>query len=312
MEIAIIIATYNSANYIIELLESLERQTYTNFSCYIHDDGSSDETMDLISEYKKCSQMDIRILNYPHVGSAKGNFLSMLNYVNEPYIMFCDHDDVWLDYKVEKSIKKIKEVEGECTNRPVLVFSDLVVVNENLETISNSFMKYGGLRPDRIKTNQLLIENMAPGCTMIANKALYSLARKITDINSIIMHDHFFMLVASCFGQVEFLNEPLLLYRQHGDNEVGAAQKIATLTRVRLAIMRLSKGKQSRDYKIWLSDLQKQAQAVADIPGLPENKARLCKSFATISDKNKIERVLFFVSRQVIKRDHKLWFLLWC
>ena len=312
MEIAIIIATYNSANYIIELLESLERQTYTNFSCYIHDDGSSDETMDLISEYKKCSQMDIRILNYPYVGSAKGNFFSMLNYVNEPYIMFCDHDDVWLDFKVEKSIKKIKEVEGGCTNRPVLVFSDLVVVNENLETIANSFMKYGGLRPDRIKTNQLLIENMAPGCTMIANKALYSLARKITDNNSIMMHDHFFMLVVSCFGGVEFLDEPLLLYRQHGDNEVGASKKISTLTRVKLAIIRLSKGEQSSDYKMWLSDLQKQARAVADIPGLPENKARLCKSFATINDKNKIRRVLFFVRRQVIKRDHKLWFLLWC
>ncbi len=312
MEIAIIIATYNSADYIIDLLESLERQTYKNFSCYIHDDGSSDETMDLISEYKKCSRLDIKILNYPPVGSAKGNFLSMLNYVSEPYIMFCDHDDVWLEYKVEKSLKRIKEVEDGRINRPTLVFSDLIVVNENLETISVSFMRYGGLRPDRIKTNQLLIENMAPGCTMIANKALYSLARKTTDINSIIMHDHWFMLVASCFGKVEYLDEPLLLYRQHGDNEVGASQKIATPTRVRLAIIRLLKGKQSRDYKKWLSELQEQAHAVAGIPGLPEGKARLCKSFATIGDKNKIKRVLFFVSRQVIKRDHKLWFLLWC
>ena len=98
--IAILLATYNGGKYIKSLLDSLLNQSYQNFVCYIHDDGSTDDTFEVCRNYSWRYPEKFRILYYGHCGGAKENFFSMVKNVEEPYLMFCDQDDIWHDNKL--------------------------------------------------------------------------------------------------------------------------------------------------------------------------------------------------------------------
>lgn len=310
MEVAVLIATYNGANYVKELLDSLARQTYRDFRCYIHDDGSTDGTREMLNSYAQTGRIDMEILEYPSTGSAKANFMSMLRYVEEPYVMFCDQDDVWVDNKIEKSLEAIKKIETK--DKPALVFSDLYVVDSRLDIISDSFMEYSGFDPSRINFNELLIENVAPGCTMIANRVLCNIAKQLDDCSNILMHDHWLMILAAGTGSIGYINEPLIMYRQHDHNEAGAAEGMALPVRLVALIKRMM----SNDYKEfidnWLGSLQKQARAASLIPELPENRRELCIKFALINNSNKVKRIRFYMKNKLYRGSYNLWMLIWC
>ena len=200
MEVAVLIAAYNGEAYIGELLDSLERQTFRDFICYIHDVGSQDQTVDILRKYRDESRLSICLLDYPATGSSKANFMSMLRYVREPYVMFCDQDDVWLEDKIRVSLDRIRSIETG--QRPAMVFSDLRVVDQDLNTIADSYMNYTGVDPRRQKPGQLLLCNIAPGCTMIINRPLFEKGMHIEDYIGINYHDHFFALLAACSGVI--------------------------------------------------------------------------------------------------------------
>lgn len=310
MEVAVLIATYNGASYIGELLNSLKQQDFQNFTCYVHDDGSTDGTIDIVRKYRDEGELDINILDYPPTGSAKANFMSMLKYIHEPYAMFCDQDDVWLNNKIEISLRTIKSIE--CGSLPVLTFSDLRVVDENLNTISDSFMKYTGLSPKRIKPNELLLENVVAGCTAIMNRYLYEEAQNIQTYEKINIHDHFFALLASCSGKIAYINQPLILYRQHGNNEKGAIHSQGTVQRALDNYNRIKSGVYKERFSEWICRLQEQASFISKMDCIDEPSRILCKEFSEISKKNKLSRIWFYIHNQVLKKEHKMWFLLWC
>jgi hypothetical protein len=104
---------------------------------------------------------------------------------------------------------------------PLLIHSDLKAVNENLDVISNSMFEYQFLDYKRNKLNNLLVQNIVTGCTVMVNHKLIDLTRDNTP-NDVIMHDWWLALVSSAFGQVIFIDKPTILYRQHGNNGVGA------------------------------------------------------------------------------------------
>ncbi|HAS3560815.1 TPA: glycosyltransferase family 2 protein [Vibrio cholerae] len=227
--IQILMATYNGDCYIEEQINSIIRQQ-TQDCCYeliFSDDGSTDQTIPLIEKY---------LSNYPGMlfyrkdnldkanfrSGPCGNFSFALSQATSEYVMFSDQDDVWETDKVEKTYSKMKELESQCDfDTPLLVFTDLKVVDHNLNTMSNSFFKYQSLSPDwSDKLSQLVVQNVAPGCTMMVNRALLDLASPIP--REAIMHDWWLMLVAKAFGKIAYLDEPTILYRQHENNQVGA------------------------------------------------------------------------------------------
>ena len=111
-----------------------------------------------------------------------------------------------------------------------------------LNVINDSFWKYQNLNPNAIQMNELLVQNNVTGCTMMLNKSLLDLSKDIP--SKCIMHDWWIALVASCFGKIETLNESTILYRQHGNNEVGA-HKYRSLDFIKSKIKNINKIKNS-------------------------------------------------------------------
>jgi hypothetical protein len=112
-----------------------------------------------------------------------------------------------------KSLKKHND-------KPLLVYSDLKVVDKDLNLIAPSFWKYQHIDPKRNKLNHLLVQNVITGCTMMINDKLKDML--ITMPDDEIMHDWWLGLVGASFGELDFIKEPLVLYRQHGKNDTGA------------------------------------------------------------------------------------------
>ena len=307
MDVGIVLATYNSERYLSEQLDSLIRQTFSNWRCYIHDDGSNDCTRDIIDAYCIKYPDHFLYLDYEPQGSAKKNFMSMLQYVDEPYVMFSDHDDVWLDIKIQKSISRIKEIEKKTSNKGILVFSDVSVVDENLNTICDSYSKYTGYIPQQyLSLNKILVKNVSNGCTMIMNRNLLNVIMRCCDYEKIVMHDYWFILVAAATGIIDYIEEPLMLYRQHGDNVCGAvkdrsflARRVADLQRIR----KTSISEYISQKRKWISDRRQQASLLflLDTNICSED---IVKDFIDLGKKSWIERMLFYYRNNMfVKRQ---------
>lgn len=220
--ITILLAAYNGEKYIAEQVESILNQTYDNWKLIVQDDCSQDRTCEIVEMYTvKYPDRIILMKRSTPSGSAKNNFSSMLQYADSDYVMTCDQDDVWLPDKIEVTMAKMLEIERRVSHsKPVLVHTDLKVADEKLNIISESLIKFQKLDSRRDRLNNLLVQNVVTGCTVMANRALIEKVQPIPE--QAIMHDWWFALVASAFGEIGFIDKPTVLYRQHSDNTVGA------------------------------------------------------------------------------------------
>ena len=220
--IAILLATYNGALYLREQIDSLLCQTFTGWHLYIHDDGSTDGTKDIIESYVQAHPMKVTLLDYPRQGGACRNFFSMLEAVDAPYYIFCDQDDVWLPEKMEKTFGRMQALERQFPEKPVIVHSDLMLVNESLHTLDTSFIRNQQIKIEAIKTfEDYAATNTVTGCTMLFNEMTKQCIKR--PYEKAIMHDAWICLsVASQQGIIDFIDEPLTKYRQHSDNTLGA------------------------------------------------------------------------------------------
>lgn len=220
--IDILLATYNGELFLKEQIDSILSQTNTSWKLIIRDDGSTDGTPSIIREYVQQHSGKIFLINDDeHLGSCL-SFSRLLEHATSDYIMFCDQDDVWLPHKIEMTFNKMKQMESaNSKDTPLMVHTDLVVVNDILETISYSFWKCQSLDHTRGNDlNRLMIQNVATGCTMMINRSLQKIATPIS--TEAIMHDWWFTLVSAAFGKNGAVTEPTVLYRQHANNAIGA------------------------------------------------------------------------------------------
>ena len=224
-KLAILLATYNGERYLQEQIDSLYRQTYKDWVLYIHDDGSTDGTCGIISK-NAAEHGNIVVMEHQGGHGAKDNFFGMLERVDADYYMFCDQDDVWLEDKVEKSLKRMHEVERSARGGeiPVVVHCDLFVVDEGLNLINDSFWRYAGIDPDYLVTfNRVSQYNLATGCTMLINAKAKAVAMAYPYENA---HMHDSWITACVFkdgGRVSAIKEQLIYYRQHSKNCIGAS-----------------------------------------------------------------------------------------
>ncbi|KAF5054864.1 Glycosyl transferase family 2 [anaerobic digester metagenome] len=219
--IDILLASYNGEKYIAEQIDSILNQTYKDWFLYIKDDCSTDNTLSIIRNYESRYKDKIKVITSDiKSGSAKDNFFSMLKYSENEYTMTCDQDDVWLLNKIEITLYKMLEAEKENKDIPILVHTDLKVVDEKLKKITDSLIKMQNIDFRRDKLNNLLVQNIVTGCTVMVNRKLLNYIKIVPQ--QAIMHDWWMALLASALGQIYFIDIPTVLYRQHSNNDVGA------------------------------------------------------------------------------------------
>lgn len=217
-KISILLSTYNGEKYLKAQLDSLFSQSYKNFKLIARDDGSSDKTLEILKYY------DIELLPSNENLGVKRSFETLLKYAfgnsDAKYFMFCDQDDIWNQDKIELTLQKMYEMEKLYKNTPILVHTDLEIVDENLHTINPSFMKLQNLHEKKNRLNNLLIQNTITGCTVMINKDLAKLCLPMP--SNAIVHDWWIGLVASYFGKIGYLPQSTIKYRQHSQNTIGA------------------------------------------------------------------------------------------
>lgn len=216
--ISILMSTYNGENYLHNQLYSLLQQTYPNWQLWIKDDDSTDTTGSIIDEF--CA-LDPRIRKVSssenNLGAGKA-FLSLLPYSNTPYTIFCDQDDIWLEKKLEELIryadaKLISDTVG-------IVYCDAYAYSDASGTIISKSISH--LHAQTL--NEFLFFNSGyQGCSILFNQPLVKMAQNYTA--DFYMHDDIISLLAHTFGDVYFLDKPLMLYRQHDKNVTGRTAK---------------------------------------------------------------------------------------
>lgn len=222
--IDILLATYNGEDFLEQQLDSILSQSVDFWKIIAHDDGSSDRTISILLDYQNKYPDKIFIINDGVTfGSAKLNFEHLLKLSCAEYVMFCDQDDIWLPYKVEKTYLLMQEAERQYPQSPCVVHSDLQVVNVALELIHSSMFRYQCLPRDFHDPQQILVQNNVTGCTMMVNRAAIVVSLPISE--TAIMHDWWITAqVLLSQGKVMFLDESTILYRQHSRNTVGSIQ----------------------------------------------------------------------------------------
>ena len=222
-KIVVLLATYNGEDFIQEQLDSLLKQS-VDFDILIRDDGSRDKTIKVIERFIYENENIKLISDKENSTSAKENFSILLNYAlslnKYEYFMFCDQDDIWKKDKVLKTFEKLKEIEQNYQSIPILIHSNLEVVDENLNLISKSYWDYQKIDPNEYTLNTLLVQNIITGNTVMINKLCAKISNKIP--KNAIMHDWWIGMVASVFGKIYYLEESTILYRQHQNNDTGA------------------------------------------------------------------------------------------
>lgn len=294
-QIDVLLATYNGERFLDEQMRSLLSQTYTEWHLIIRDDGSTDNTLAIIQRYKEQYPKKITIVedNLANLGACR-NFGKILEQSNSDYAMFCDQDDVWLPGKIELTLKKMERLEEQYgIDRPLLIYTDMYVVNDALSIISDSFWRRQVINPCIGKSlSRSLVINVATGCTVMINKKLREMAIPFPD--DVLMHDWWVGLLSVTLGENDRVDEPTMYYRQHETNVAGAKWDMrlkSVVTKIR-EFNRLQKI--TREH---LLRTQRQASAFAlRYKGLlSEKDYRIIATYANLDSQNSLKKRLTII-----------------
>jgi glycosyltransferase involved in cell wall biosynthesis len=256
-DVQVALATYNGEKYLEQQIGSLLSQTVPA-SFVVHDDDSTDRTRDLLLDLLPPGRT--QVLGQPAQGSAQANFAYILEHTSAAYVMCCDQDDIWKYDKVGRLQAAMLECERQHgAHTPILIHSDLELIDEHGKKLADSYRQYQNLDPDWAEIfPRLLTQNVVVGCTVMVNRALLDRALPIPQ--EAVMHDWWLALVACAFGKVVSLAEPTTEYRRHQSNSVGARSFDLkhVLTSVQTVFGRYA------DLKVWYYTNSVQARAFAE------------------------------------------------
>lgn len=218
-KVEILLATYNGEIYLEDLLKSILNQTYENWNLIIRDDCSTDNTIKIINKFKKYYPTKVIIIenDKERLGACQ-NFHELLKYSTAKYLFFCDQDDIWLKNKIEISMKKMLKLEKKYgQNYPILIHTDLKLINSSNNIISNSFWVYSSIDPEKMYLPEILFsQGVIMGCTVLINESAKRNSLPIPV--KALMHDTWISLRIVKYGKIDNINVPTILWRQHERN----------------------------------------------------------------------------------------------
>ena len=219
----VLMATYNGSRYILDQLNSIAFQTHPPSRIVISDDCSSDNTLSLIKSWQALHDIDVSIL--PQLGYSLGvckNFERLLENSTFDYVMLSDQDDIWEPDKAEQMLSVLIETElSYLPSIPLLVYSDLWIINSTGLYIYPSFFAYQKINPVINNWLSLGLQNVVTGCACVVNRKCVT--QSLPFSTETLLHDWWLAMVASYHGQIIYLPQPLVRYRQHTNNVVGAS-----------------------------------------------------------------------------------------
>ena len=223
--ITVCLAAYKGAPWLREQLRSLRGQDDPALTVLMQDDGSNDETVSLLLEAAaQDSRFRMARESGRHFGAA-GNFLSLMRQADTEYVALCDQDDSWEPNRLSLCRRAMEEAEAASSAAmPILVHSDCKVIAENGTLLHESFFAHQGWDSQANTLNRLLVQNNVTGCTTLLNRPLLDIVCAHGDAKQMFMHDWFMAQTAAAFGRVVFVKAPLVRYRQHGTNAIGASE----------------------------------------------------------------------------------------
>jgi glycosyltransferase involved in cell wall biosynthesis len=216
--VAILLSTYNGAEFLAEQLASLQSQTVQDWLLYWRDDGSTDATPQMMTDFLSQLGAD---RGFPVPGDerlgASASFLRLLRAATadgSDVVAFADQDDVWLPEKLARGLHALMDVPGDV---PALYCARQELVDATLRRLAGSPM----IR-HRPAFPGALTQNIATGCTLMLNRAAAVLIAA-SKAPSGTLHDWWsYLVVAAAGGELLFDATPVVLYRQHAANMVGA------------------------------------------------------------------------------------------
>lgn len=264
-------ATYNGQRFLADQIKSIQDQTVSKWKLYIRDDGSSDETRQIIEQFE--AEDDRIFFINPETNQNLGvikSFYALVKHSRADYYFFCDQDDIWLP---EKLALTLAEAEKYDASQPLMVYTDLKVVNQELQVINESMIRSQSHHANT-ELHQELTENTVTGGTAMINHAL---AQRWDVTENLLMHDWYLALIASTFGKLVYIDQATELYRQHDNNVLGArtwSKRLYKWLRPHLLF-----------YKYWelITASQDQARHLLKMD-LPADKQELINHFVNITD----------------------------
>lgn len=205
--ISVCMATYNGGKYLREQIDSILKQISIQDELIISDDGSSDDTLNILKSYQ-----DARIKVYHHhkikqkysFAYTTANFANALSYAQGDYIFLSDQDDVWIDGRVEKMLEQLKDYD--------VVVSDCEIVDGDLNILLPSKFCSEGIYTNIIKN---IIKCTYLGCTMALKSSVLSY---VLPFPKDVPHDLWIGLTVKFKGRIGILYAPTIKYRRHEHN----------------------------------------------------------------------------------------------
>ncbi|WP_160170272.1 glycosyltransferase [Sulfitobacter noctilucicola] len=233
------LCTYNGAEHLSAQLQSYVAQSHQNWALWVSDDGSTDDTMQILERFQADHEdaYEIRILSGPGKGPAQ-NFMTTLCNAELPvgYIALSDQDDVW---EPEKLTRALTQMTADAVNNPaeipVIYGAQSIHTDAKLRPIGRS------VKPSRPATfGNALVQNVVSGHSCILSPAAVGLVRRTGAPDGIPYHDWWlYLLVAAAGGRILIDDAATLKYRQHESNILGAHRGWRAKTaRVRMVLQR--------------------------------------------------------------------------
>ena len=279
MKVNIVLSTYNGARFLAEQLESIQKQTFTDWQLLIRDDGSTDITPQIIAEFVKADPR-IHFINEhdrQNFGVIK-NFFTLVKYEKADYYFFSDQDDVWLP---DKMATMLDEVIHHDKSQPLMIYMDLSVVDQDLNVTHPSMICSQSHHANTTLLAELTENTVTGGVAMIN----HALAEKWEDTDDVIMHDWYLALLATATGKLVYIDKPGELYRQHDNNVLGARTFRKRLAKWLNPLQALEK------YWWLITTSQRQAELLLGQPDLSTRQRELIGAYVGLINNGMMQRI---------------------
>lgn len=284
----ILMCTYNGQNYLLEQLTSIEKQTFTDWRLVASDDGSSDDTLRILSDFqKKMGKDKVEIFNGPKRGYAKNfHYVCQISIDKGHYFAFCDQDDIWNPNKLEIAL----EILRKCKNhKPGLYASTTKLVDEWGKYLSSS-----KIPSKHLSFQNAIIENIAGGNTMVFNKRLASIFCSIPFELALVSHDWaLYQIVTSTNGFIHFDRHPSVDYRQHSGNSIGGNQTLKD---------KIERFKRffSGSFQFWMNDNLRYLKEISNY--IPEHHLLMISELQKARTGNCLKKIHFLIKFKVYRQ----------